>query len=237
AGGSGPAYPLDLLVRAPSRIFIRGRGSDAELGGQVRLSGTTADTLSVGQFVLIRGRIDVLAQRFELDEGRVTLQGRFDPFLRLVAQTNTSTGTARIVVEGPADDPEVRFESTPDAPQDQVLAQIFFGRDISQLSAFQALQLASAVASLAGSGGEGLVSRLRGSFGLDDLDVTSDTEGNTAVRAGRYLSENVYTDVTVGGADGPEVSLNLDLTPNVTVRGSVGADANTGIGIFIEKDY
>ncbi|WP_254684975.1 translocation/assembly module TamB domain-containing protein [Tateyamaria omphalii] len=193
--------------------------------------------MSTGQFDLIRGRLSILAQRFILDEGRVTLQGRFEPILLFVVETDTSTGTARIIVDGPADDPDVRFEATPEAPEDQVLAQIIFGRDISQLSAFQALQLASAVASLAGAGGEGIVSQLRGSFGLDDLDVASDEDGNTAVRAGRYLSENVYTDVTVGGADGPEVSLNIDLTPNITARGSVSGDGNTGIGIFIERDY
>ncbi|MEL7133382.1 MAG: translocation/assembly module TamB domain-containing protein, partial [Pseudomonadota bacterium] len=235
--GSGPAFPLDLTINAPNRIFIRGRGLDAELGGQLRLSGTTADIISTGQFDLIRGRLNILAQRFTLDEGRVTLQGRFEPILLFIVETDIPAGTARIVVEGPADNPEVSFESTPEGPEDQVLAQIIFGRDISQLSAFQALQLASAVASLAGAGGEGIVSQLRGGFGLDDLDVSSDEDGNTAVRAGRYLSENVYTDVTVGGKDGPEVSLNIDLTPNITARGTVGADANTGIGIFIEKDY
>ncbi|WP_299555061.1 translocation/assembly module TamB domain-containing protein [uncultured Tateyamaria sp.] len=234
---TGSAYPLDVLINAPNRIFVRGRGIDAEMGGQLRLSGTTADMISTGQFDLIRGRIDILTKRFELSEGRVSLQGRFEPYLRLVAETPTSTGSARLVVDGPADDPEVTFESTPAAPQDQVLAQIFFGRDITQLSAFQALQLASAVATIAGQGGEGIVSRLRGSFALDDLDVTSDDEGNTAVRAGKYISDNVYTDVTVGGPDGPEVSLNIDLTPNVTARGTVAADANTGIGIFIERDY
>ena len=237
SSGAGPAYPLDITINAPSRIFVRGRGLDAELGGSLRLTGTSSDTFSTGQFDLIRGRLDILAKRFDLDEGRVQLQGRFDPYLRFVVATTTSTGTARIILEGPADDPEVTFESTPESPQDQVLAQIFFGRDISQLSAFQALQLASAVASLAGRGGEGIVSQLRGSFDLDDLDVTTDEEGNAAVRAGKYISDNVYTDVTVGGSDGAEVSLNIDLTPNVTVRGTVGADSNTGIGIFIEKDY
>lgn len=231
------AYPLDIQINAPNRIFIRGRGIDAEMGGQLRLTGTTADMISTGQFELIRGRIDVLTKRFDLTEGRVALQGRFEPILRLVAETPTAVGSARIIVDGPADDPEVTFEATPDAPEDQVLAQIFFGRDITQLSAFQALQLAEAVANLAGQGGEGTLSRLRGAFSLDDLDVTSDEEGNTAVRAGKYISDNVYTDVTVGGADGPEVSLNIDLNPNITARGTVGADANTGIGIFIEKDY
>lgn len=237
SSGGGTAYPLDITVNAPARIFVRGRGLDAELGGSLRLSGSTADTISTGQIDLIRGRLSVLTKRFDLDEGRVRLQGRFEPVLRFVAATTTTTGTARIVVEGPPDDPQVTFESTPEAPQDQVLAQIFFGRDISQLSAFQAVQLANAVATLAGRGGEGLVSRLRGGFGLDDLDVTSGEDGNAAVRAGKYLSENVYTDVTVGGSEGPEVSLNIDLSPNVTVRGSVAADSSTGVGIFIEKDY
>ena len=235
--GRSVAYPLDITVNAPARIFVRGRGIDAELGGTLRLTGTTADTISTGQIDLIRGRLEVLTKRFELDEGRVEVQGRFELFLRLIAVTSTSSGTARIVVQGRASDPVVSFESTPESPQDQVLAQIFFGRDISQLSAFQALQLATAVARLAGRGGEGIVSQLRGSFGLDDLDVTTDADGNAAVRAGKYISDNVYTDVTVGGAQGPEVSLNIDLTPNVTVRGSLAADSSTGVGIFIEKDY
>lgn len=234
---AGPAYPLDLLVSAPARVFVRGRGLDAELGGSLRLTGTTANIISAGQFELIRGRLDILEQRFTLDEGRVQLQGNFDPFLRFVATTNTSVGTASVIIEGPASEPEVRFESSPPAPQDEVLAQIFFGRDVSELSAFQALQLANAVASLAGSGGEGIVSRLRRSFALDDLDVTTDNEGNTAVRAGKYISDNVYTDVEVGGADGPEVSINIDLTPNLTARGTANTVGQTSIGIYYEKDY
>mmetsp|Transcript_23027 Transcript_23027/g.39021 ORF Transcript_23027/g.39021 Transcript_23027/m.39021 type:complete len:1245 (-) Transcript_23027:441-4175(-) len=236
-GTAGPAFPLDITVNAPARIFVRGRGIDAEVGGSLRLTGSTRDTISTGQFNLIRGRMSVLTKRFDLDEGLVQLRGRFEPFLRFVADTTTTVGTARIIIDGPADAPEVTFEAVPEAPQDEVLAQIFFGRDITQLSAFQALQLANAVAQLAGRGGEGIVSRLRGSFALDDLDVSTDDTGNTSVRAGKYISDNVYTDVTVGGATGPEVSLNIDLTPNITARGSLAADSNTSIGIFIEKDY
>ena len=237
ASGGSAAYPLDILVSAPARIFVRGRGLDAELGGSLRITGTTANTISSGRFELIRGRLDILSKRFALDEGSVQLQGNFDPFLRFVATTRTSVGTASVIIEGPASEPEVRFESSPEAPQDEVLAQIFFGRDASQLSAFQALQLANAVATLAGNGGEGIVSKLRKSFDLDDLDVTTDNEGNTALRAGKYISDNVYTDVTVGGADGAEVSINIDLTPNLTARGTATGSGNTGIGIYYEKDY
>jgi translocation and assembly module TamB len=181
--------------------------------------------------------LDILSKRFNLDEGIIQLQGDFDPFIRFVAITNTDVGTASVVVEGLATDPEVRFESSPDAPQDEVLAQIFFGRDVSQISALQALQLASAVATLAGRGGEGVVSKLRRSFDLDDLDITTDEQGNAGLRAGKYISDNIYTDVTVGTNNNAEVSLNIDITPTITATGKLGSDGDTSLGIYFQKDY
>lgn len=230
-------FGLNITISAPSRIFVRGRGLEAELGGRVRLTGSTENVITAGRFDLIRGRLDVLDQRFQLDSGSIQLQGDFDPFLRFVATTPTSDGTASVIIEGRASEPQVRFDATPDAPQDEILAQIFFRRDVEQLSAFQALQLANAVATLAGTGGESIVSRLRRSFALDDLDITTDDDGNTAVRVGKYLTDNVYTDVTAGANGTGEVSLNIDLTPSLTARGALGQDGNSSLGIFYERDY
>ncbi|MBR9861893.1 MAG: DUF490 domain-containing protein [Rhodobacteraceae bacterium] len=235
-GASSVAFGLDIRVRAPSQIFVRGRGLDAELGGRVRLTGTTANVISAGRFELIRGRLDLLTKRFDLDEGYVQMQGDLDPYIRFVATTETTTGTASIVVQGLASDPEVTFESDPEAPEDEVLAQIFFGRDISQLSPFQALQLVNAVRTLAGKGGEGVVSKLRRGLGVDDLDIVTDDEGNTSGRVGKYLSDNIYTDITAGQA-GSSVSLNIDLTPSITARGSVSSDGESTLGVFFERDY
>lgn len=235
---SGADYPVDLLIRAPSRIFVRGRGLDAELGGQLRLTGSTNALVPIGRFDLVRGRLSILGQRFELDEGFAQLQGDFSPALRLVASTEARTGTlVRIIVEGPADDIEVRFESTPELPQDEVLAQLLFGRDLSSISPLQAVQLASAVATLAGSGDGGLVSNLRQGLDLDDLDFVTDEDGNAGVRAGKYLSENVYTDVTIGSNGTSEINLNIDIDRNFTARGTLGTDGETSVGIFFERDY
>ncbi len=236
---AGPrrSYPLDIVINAPSRIFIRGRGLDAELGGSLSITGTSNNVIPVGRFELLRGRIDILQQRFELTEGSATLQGDFDPFIRLVATTQTDNGTTiNIIVEGPAGEPEVRFESTPELPQDEVLSQLIFGRDLDSISPLQAVQLASAISTLAGRGG-GAVDRLRRNIGLDDFDVTTDEEGATALRAGKYLSENVYTDVTVTSEGGTEINLNLDLTNEITAKGSVDQEGDTSIGIFFERDY
>jgi len=234
---NGPSYPLDIRISAPSQIFVRGRGIDAELGGGLRIRGRSDQVLSSGSFSLIRGRVDILGKRFELDEGRVELRGSLDPYLRFVATTRTSVGTASIIIEGPASQPQVTFSSNPEAPQDEVLAQIFFGRDASTLSAFQAIQLASAVATLAGKGGESVVSKLRKGFGLNDFDVTTDAEGNTGLRLGKYLSDNIYTDVTLGNGDTAGVSINIDLTESITARGQLKSNGDSSVGIFFEKEY
>lgn len=242
-GPGGPAGPgrqpfaLDVTISAPNQVFIRGRGLDAELGGQIQLSGTTTDIIPIGEFSLIRGRLDLLGQRFNLDEGSARLQGAFTPFIRLSASTVTDGITVTILVEGPANEPEISFLSSPELPEEEVLARLIFGRGLNNLSPLQAAQLANAVATLSGRGGEGIVGRLREGFGLDDLDITTDEDGEVGLRAGRYLSENVYTDVTVGAGGNTEINLNLDVTPSVTVRGRLGTDGDTGLGVYFERDY
>jgi translocation and assembly module TamB len=235
-GAQAPPYTLDLAVRAPNRIFLRGRGLDAELGGALRLGGTTRDPVPTGQFDLIRGRLDILGKRLTLTEGFARLQGGLDPQIGLTA-TTTSAGTdIAVILEGAASAPDLRLSASPDMPEDEILARLLFGRGLDRISPLQAAQLAAAVATLAGRGGDGIVGNLRQSFGLADLDVTTDPEGGTAVRAGRYISENVYSDVTVSKGR-TELRLNLDLGPGVTARGSAASDGETGIGLFFERDY
>ncbi|MGH1368106.1 MAG: translocation/assembly module TamB domain-containing protein [Maritimibacter sp.] len=236
-GATTVAYPLDISLSAPSRVFLRGRGIDAELGGEIRLGGTTAEIVPQGAFNLIRGRIDFLGKRLTMVEASATLLGSFDPYIRAVAQTNIDDVSIRVVVEGRASEPEITFSSVPDLPQDEILARLVFGRSLADISPLQALQLANGVATLAGAGDGGTTSRLRQGFGLADLDVTTDENGTAAVRAGAYLGENIYTDVTVNAEGEAEVNINLDLTPSLTARGRLSTDGDTGIGIYFEKDY
>ena len=227
---------LNLTIRAPNQIFIRGRGLDAELGGSVRLTGPVNNVSPVGSFQLRRGRLSVLGQRFDLTEGRVTLNGDLDPVLYLVAQTDAGDVTAFITISGPASDIEVTFTSNPELPQDEVLAQIIFGRTIDELSPAQIIKLASIAAELTGGSSPGLVDSLRRGTGLDDLDVVEDKQGETAVKAGKYLSDNVYIGVQAG-QNSQEATINLDITDDLTARGTVDSEGGSSLGIFLEKDY
>ncbi len=239
--GSGSAVGnlgLDLTITAPGRVFLRGRGLDAELGGTLRLGGTSANVIPAGRFDLIRGRLSILGTRLDLSEGSATLQGNFDPFIRLLASSRTPGYRIDVGLIGLISAPEISFSSDPALPEDEVLAQLLFGRSVSALSPVQLLQLADAAAGLAGGSSQsGIFASLREGTGLDDLDFQTDETGNAAVRAGRYLSNNVYTDLTLGASGETDLSLNIDLTDNITARGSFSSDGDSSVGVFFERDY
>ena len=237
SGDGSAGFGLDVTVNAPGRIFVRGRGIDAELGGNLQITGTTNNIISAGRFELLRGRLDILGKRFDLTEGAADFQGGLIPYIRFVTTSSTDNGTASIIVEGPADAPEITFESSPAGPEDEVLAQLLFGTNLSDISAFQALQLANAVAVLAGRGGVGVVGNIRDQFGLDELDVTTTDSGAAALSVGKYISDNIYTDFTAAADGTGEVALYIDITPTVKGRATVDDAGESSIGLFFEKDY
>lgn len=235
--GSGRPFGLRLAISAPNQVFIRGRGLDAELGGELRLGGTTAAIIPTGGFDLIRGRLDILGKRLTLTRATLRLEGDFDPYLDILAANQGSSVTTFVGIEGPASDPEVTFSSSPELPEEEVLSQLLFDRDLTSLSPLQAARLASAVATLAGKGGAGLLSKLRGGLGLDDFDVNTNAKGATQVTAGKYINDRTYAEVQVDDTGGSQVHLNFDLTDSITLRARSTSDGDSGVGIFLERDY
>ena len=236
AGGTAPPFGLDVLVSAPSRIFIRGRGLDAEMGGALRISGTTNQVIPTGRFELIRGRLNILGQRLDLTEGYIEPQGDLDPFMRIVAEATAGSTDVRFVIEGQVSSPDLIMTSSPELPEDEILSRFLFGRDLTEISTLQALQIADAIRQLSGRG-PGAIGSVREGLGLDDLDVSTTETGETTVRAGKYISENIYSDVSRTTDGETEINLNLTITPSLTARGTARSDSSTSLGIFLEKDY
>ena len=145
---------LDVAVSAPNRIFVRGRGIDAELGGDLRLTGSSRDPVAVGAFEMRRGRLSMVGQRLDFTRGRLTFGGELTaPDLDFTAETKAAEVTARIAVTGPANQPNFTLSSEPNLPQDEVFSRLLFKKASGGLSPFQALQLAQALAQF--SGGQG----------------------------------------------------------------------------------
>ncbi len=235
----GGSLGLDVTVRAPNQIFVQGRGLDAELGGTLKLTGPASSPQAVGQFTLQRGRLSILGKRLTFTEGTLTFSGSLVPYLDLTAQSTATDATVTITVEGEATNPKFNFSSVPTLPEDEVLARLIFGRSMSNLSPLQIAQLAEAAAQLTGVGGStSLLEKLRNGLGVDDLDVTTDDQGGTAVSAGKYLNDRTYLSIQKGDKPGSgKARIDLDIGRGVKLRGEASDAGEAKGGIFYEKEY
>ena len=236
---AGPPFraALDLVIDAPGRIFVRGRGIDAELGGSLRLTGTTLDPVAIGAFELRRGRFTLLTQRLDFTRGRLSFGGGLVPELDFLAETRAGEVTARIAVTGPANAPSFVFSSTPALPEDEVLSRLLFARAAGGLSPFQALQLAQAVGQLSGNGGSDLFESTRRALGVDDLDIGFGAGGPT-VGLSRAISDRIRLGVRAGARpESTGVGVDIDLTRRLRIQSEIGADGRASVGVGIEQEY
>ncbi|MCV0426093.1 MAG: translocation/assembly module TamB domain-containing protein, partial [Roseibium sp.] len=229
---------LDIVLSAPGRIFIRGRGLDAELQGNLKIVGTTADPQAIGAFSLKRGQLDILTRRLTFSRGSATFEGSLTPLIDFAATTTVNDTTITVTVSGEADDPEIAFTSSPELPQDEVLALLLFGKSVGNLSATQVASLAAAIATLTGGSDNGPLAQIRKSLGLDAIDINTDGEDGPSVSVGKYINDNIYLGVEQGtGSGSSRVKVDIDLDRGLKVRGEVGADGSSKAGIFFEREY
>ncbi len=231
SGGIG----LDLELRAPGQIYVRGRGVQAELGGQIKITGSSSDPASTGAFELRRGTLTFLTRVLTFTKGRIYFVGNFDPLLDFAATTTAQSTAITVSLTGNASDPKVEFSSSPDYPQEEILALLLFNQNLSNLSGVQIAQLASAVASL---GGADPLDNLRKALGVDMINLTTDDENNASIELRKKLNERVDVGVQRGSKEGSgRVTVDIDLTNNLRARGEVGADGSSKAGVFFEKEF
>ncbi len=230
---------LDLQLDAPSQIFVRGRGIDAELGGSVTIRGTAAEPIVSGGFTMRRGRLTILNRRLDFtNRSRITFAGDLTPALELEASSTSGSTTLTVDVSGLATDPSITFSSSPALPQDEVLAQLIFGQSMSRLSPVQIAQLADAVAQLAGGRSGSLFQGLRNQLGVDDFDISTDAKGRTTVSVGRYLNDRTYFELQqTTGKGGAKAIINFDVGRGVKLRAGAGGDGEGEAGVVYEHEY
>lgn len=240
---AGPVIALDMTVDAPNRIFVRGRGLTAELGGQLKIAGTAAAPVVTGRFQMQKGNLDLIGNTFTFTRGIVDFDGTtpIDPRLDVVAEATTNGVTAQVLVGGTAKAPKLELASPQGVPQDEVLARVLFGKSLGSLGPAEAVQLAQSAAALAGigGGGGGILDRARQTLGVDRLGYNQGENGKGgSVEAGRYLSDGVYVGVEQGvGTAQSRAKVEIDITKNIQAEADVGTNANPRVGVTVEWDY
>jgi translocation and assembly module TamB len=233
-----PDLALNLTLDAPSQIYVRGRGLDAELGGRVGFLGTAMAPVPQGSLQLRRGTYSVAGQSLNLTSGTIDFAGGplTNPRLNLVATSSSSALTATLTITGDVRDPKIVLSSMPDMPQDEILAQLLFNSAKAKLNPFQVAQIAAALASISGVGpsiGDPL-GRVRSALGLDQLSVGSDASGGTTLQAGRYLAPGVRLGASQSASGGgSQATVEIDVAKGLklqTTAGTGSTSATPGVG-------
>lgn len=232
---------LDVGLNFPKRIFVRGQGLDAELGGNLTLKGDSQQPIIDGQVNVIRGQYKFLDKLFKISKGHVTIHDQ-DIYLDFTANAQFQDMQVTINVTGRPEKIKIKLASSPSMPEDQILAKILFNKDITSLTPLQSLKLANALRKLTGHGGGGgldLLGSTRDFLKLDELNVETDDAGDPSVGVGKYIGDNIYIKGSQGtSAESTKFSVNIDVTKNITIESSTGVGSqNNDIKIFWKKDY
>ena len=243
-GKAAPAAPdkqlvigLNVDVKGPQEILVKGRGLDAEMGGDLHLGGTTDSPLVSGGFDLQRGSFS-LGNKLSFTAGRISFNGaglrnKIDPTLDFTAQSTVGSVTATLRITGFADAPQFELTSSPIQPQDEIMALLLFGAPATQLSAWQLAQVGAMLATLGGVGGDGGLNplvKIQKSLGLDRLTVGAGTT-NTAtgtensgasIEAGRYISKRVYIEAKQNTTGTSQLEADVDLTKHLKLQTRLG---------------
>ena len=225
---------LDLAVATTGPVIVRGHGIDADLGGELTLKGSTGAPQVGGGFQMRRGTLTVAGQVLDFTTGKVSFDGggvrsRLDPTLDFVAETSSGGVTATLTVGGYASAPKITLSSSPQLPQDEILAHLLFQQSSKQLTPLQMAQIAQALASLSGiSNGFDPVASIRGGLGLDRLAVSggSGVTTGTTVEAGKYVFRNIYVGAKQGLSGGTQAQVQIDITRNLKAEATINAAPN-----------
>ena len=233
ASGAAPQGSLNIRIIMLPRFIVEGRGLTSLWKANLLISGTPADPDITGSVDAVRGNFDFLGKNFALTRGVVTFAGGSlsDPLLDIELTNETPDLTAHIMVTGTVRKMKLTLTSEPSLPRDDILSRVLFGKSVNELGRMEALQLAGAVAQLAGfgSGGGGIFGAAKKALGVDVLRLgnssssasgdSDDGVGGTTLEMGKYLTDSLYMGVQQGmKPDSTAFIIELELTPRTSLE-------------------
>ncbi|AQR72708.1 translocation/assembly module TamB domain-containing protein [Sphingomonas sp. LM7] len=236
-------FDLDLRIVADNRIFVSGMGLESEWSARIVVGGTSAAPEVRGTMEIERGTYSFASRRFEVTRGTIRFQGGqlSNPTIDIAATTTAEGITAILSVSGTAQRPQIAFTSTPTLPQEEVLARLFFGTNVTNLSATEAIQLAAALNSLRGTGG-GLnpLGQLKSATGIDRLRIlgADDASGRgTSLAAGKYITDDIYIEIITDARGYTATQIEIALTRALSLLSQTGSFGGSGVSLRYSRDY
>ena len=222
---------------------MRGLGIDSLWRTDLAIGGNVSAPRLNGRADLDRGEYEFAGRSFRLEHGIIRFRGEspVDPLLDIRAEAQVQGLNASVNVRGTGLKPEITFASVPALPQDELLSRILFGTSITNLSAPEAVQLASAIAALqSGSGSLDPINAVRRAVGLDRLRIVPAdiaTGQKTAISAGKYIGRKLFVEVITDGQGYSATRVEYQVTRWLSILSSISTIGRTSANVRVSKDY
>ena len=223
------AVRATLDVDLGEQLRLRGRGLDAVLRGQLRMT-TPGNRLAVhGTVRTDQGTYAAYGQRLQIERGLVSFTGPVEnPRLDIVALRPNLDVRVGVAVGGTAIAPRVRLFSEPEMTDAEKLSWLVLGRAPEGLGRADTALLQRAAMALLSGEGQSTPDKVLQTLGIDEFSVRQEGEGelrNTVVALGKQLSQRWYLGYERGlNSTTGTWQLIYRIAQRFTLRGQAGED-------------
>ncbi|WP_370931547.1 translocation/assembly module TamB domain-containing protein [Bartonella sp. DGB1] len=223
---------FDLLIKSPTKILVKGQNLTVELNGQIHL----LTDATVGNFKMIQGRYELLGKSIIFTEGKIFLLGDLTPQLYFVSQTPKEDYLLTLTVSGTPSNISIIFSSSPELPQEEIIARLVFNKSINELNIFQIglimLQISKNQNNMFLA-----IETLRNFLKLDRLDIITNEKDYPGISLGRSIRENIYLEVETSAEGYAKGALSIDLNNDIKTKAILGTNGKSSLGIFYNTDF
>ncbi|HMB71914.1 MAG TPA: translocation/assembly module TamB domain-containing protein, partial [bacterium] len=238
------ALDLGIDVNIPGSCWIRGRGLDVELAGDLSLVISRGQPRVDGQLRAVRGTFSFLGSTFQVERGVATFYGNeaIDPELDLQLFRRKGDVKAIVRVTGRSTEPAIQLSSEPPMEEADVVSYLLFGRASDDLDREQTGLLQSqASAALQLYAMPGLQRELGTRLGLDVVQVRQrdDESEQMSVVVGKYLSPRALLKYDQGLDRSDDFTIDLEywLTKHLRVDTTTSRQNQSGVILNWSTDY
>jgi len=187
---------VDLTIGLGEKLQVRGRGLDASLRGDLRLTSPGGRMAVNGTVRTFKGTYIAYAQKLAIERGELVFSGSTEnPRLDILALRPNLDVRVGVAVIGPLVNPRVQLFSDPEMGEMDKLSWLLLGRASEGLGRNDTALLQRAALALLAGEDQAPTDQLLNQLGITDFSVRQENEGQvreTIVSLGRQLSQRWY---------------------------------------------
>lgn len=241
------ALDLNVHLNIPRHAYVQGKDLSSEWKGDLQFTGNSYAPIFNGTLNMMRGEYLFNGRPIESNQGIVNFSGESGKksTVYIVAELDLDEIKVEMILKGAINDPVLSFRSNPPMSQREILSWLLFNHGTGELTPFQGAELNQTAFSLNSaknsSKNTDMLSKLRTSFGIDRIDISSgdtDDTNEVSLRVGKYISKGIFVSLSKSiNAEANQVGIEAKLIKDFKIKAEIGDNSSAKVNLKWEKDY